>query len=536
MGNLSWKGIIYNNLGVLYKDRGEWDKALGFLEKSLKIREQYGDRRGIVSALDNLGVVFLRQGRLKEALFNLNRSFTTCQDIGAKDILPEIQSDLGEVHFGLGEQDTGFALVQGALDMAAKQSSRLNVGIAQRTLGQFHMSLGEWSKARERLKESEVVFGELHSRFQLAQSLEALGLCEIRMAVSEGLEDNRESSERVISTLHRAVEILAGLNFEKRLLQLAKTIKQSGLESQLSSILKQIDGSVSRIRKSKETVEEPAVFVQVGEGGDYVDHLRIYCFGRLRVYRPFETEEIPAKEWGSVKAKQILAYLVVRDAKRVGVTRDKLVDAVWPQIDPRSLGNTFHVTLSHLRKAVRVEKSDFVTSDGGVYRLNWEGKIWSDVSEFLSCLDKAARFQEEEKQHLMDMEYRKAADLYSSNLLEDFYEDWAEETRDQYREKYNVVFRKLAQSAWDKADYESCIRYLQSLLLSDPTDEQAHRMIMISYALLGSRTAAIRQFKVCENNMKRYLEIEPEPVTVDLHKRIKHGNPKDYRKLLSLVG
>ncbi len=536
MGNLSWKGIIYNNLGVLYKDRGEWEKALGFLERSLKIREQYQDRRGIASALDNLGVTFLSQGQIEKAGSYLDRSFEVCKQIGAKDILPLIQADLGMTYFRRGDRTKAEALVNDALRIASEQSSQLSMGTSKRTLGEFHLDLDELQQAEKLLRESKDVFEQLQSPFQLAQTLESLGICQARRAVSAGAAAKKKLSSESIQTLNRAVEILTGLNFEKRLLLLAENIRESKLDEQLGPVLEEIDQSISRIRKLKETVEEPAAFVQVGEGGDYVDHLRIYCFGRLRVYRPFETEEISAKEWGSVKAKQILAYLVVRDARRVGVTRDKLVDAVWPQIDPRSLGNTFHVTLSHLRKAVRPEKSDFLTSDGGVYRLNWEGKIWSDVSEFLSCLDKAVHFQEEEKQHLMDLEYRKAADLYCSNLLEDFYEDWAEETRDQYREKYNVVFRKLAQSAWDKSDYESCIRYLQSLLLSDPTDEEAHRMIMISYALLGSRTAAIRQFKVCENNMKRYLEIEPEPVTVDLHKKIKHGNPKDYRKLLSLVG
>lgn len=536
MGNLSWKGIIYNNLGVLYKDRGEWDKALGFLERSLKIREQYQDRRGMASALDNLGVTFLSQGQADKAWDYVNRSFEVCQEIGAKDILPLIQTDLGMVRFSRGEKENGLALVTDALDMATRQSSKLSTGIAKRTLGQFHLILRKWDRAEKMLQESQTVFEQLQSPFQLAQTLEFLGICEAHQAISPGAGKNRELLRRSAKTLHQAIKILSELNFEKRLLLLAEKIRQNGLDSDLAEVLKEIDQSISHMRKTKEVHREPDPPLQVAESGDYLDHLRIYCFGRLRVCRPFETEEIPAKEWGSVKAKQILAHLVVKDPKKIGVTRDKLVNAIWPEIDPRSLGNTFHVTLSHLRKAIKVEKSEYLISQSGVYRLNWEGKVWSDVSEFLSCLENALRYQKEEKHHLMDLEYKKAADLYSSNLLEDFYEDWAEEARDQYREKYNVVFRKLAQSAWDKSDYESCIRYLQSLLLSDPTDEEAHRMIMISYALLGSRTAAIRQFKVCENNMRRYLEIEPEPVTVDLHRKIKHGNPKDYRKLLDLVG
>jgi predicted ATPase/DNA-binding SARP family transcriptional activator len=536
MGNLSWKGIIYNNLGVLYKDKGEWEKALGHLEKSLKIREQYGDRRGMVSALDNLGMTFLAQGQLDKAFDYVNRSFSICQEIGAKDILPLIQSDLGKVKLRLNHHQKAFELISGALDLATKQSSKLSMGIAKRNLGQFYLSLEEWEKAEALLEESSSIFEELKSPFQQARTLQSLGFCLAQMATSEEQERKKDLIKRAIETLNRASRIFSELNLERRLTFLADRIKQSSTKSELTPALKEIEQKTTHVRVKREGEEKPESPVGMGISGDYIDHLRIYCFGRFRVYRPYETEEIPAKEWGSVKAKQILACLVVKDAKRIGVTRDKLVDAIWPEIDPQSLGNTFHVTLSHLRKAIGKERGEYLLSQTGVYRLNWEGKVWSDVGEFLSCLDNAFRFQKEQKFHLMDSEYQRAAELYSSNLLEDFYERWSEEARDEYREKYNIVFWRLARSAWEKSDYEKCIHYLQSLLLADPADEEAHRMIMLSYALLGSRTAAIRQFKVCEENLKRYLEIEPEPETVNLHKKIKHGNPKDYRKLLTLVG
>ncbi len=534
MANLSWKGIIYNNLGVLYKDRGEWEKALAFLEKSLKIREQYGDRRGMVSALDNLGATFLAQGQIQKALDYLDRSFAICKEIGAKDILPLIQSDLAEVHFQLNHHEKAITLAEEALELATKQASKLSLGITKRTLGRFYFSLGEWKKAEKLLRESKAIFEEMGSPFQLAQTLECLGVGWAKRSAPFESKEKDNLIRKSIKTLNRTIQILSGLNFHKRLTLLKERIKKERLESELAPILREIDRRAVQVRgKKMERGLQPKVTVSIS--GDLMDHLRIYCFGRLRVYRPYETEEVPVREWGSIKAKQILAYLVVKDTKKIGVTRDKLVDAIWPEIDPRSLGNTFHVTLSHLRKAIEKRKGEYLTSQAGVYRLNWEGKIWSDTGEFLSRLKEASRYQSQGKVHLMDLEYRKAAELYSSDLLEDFYERWTEETRDEYRQKYNVVFRRLAQSAWDKSDYESCIRYLQSLLLSDPTDEDAHQMIMLSYALLGNRTSAIRQFKVCENNMRRYLEIEPAPETVDLYKKIKHGNPKDYRKLLSLV-
>ena len=536
MGNLSWKGIIYNNLGVLYKDRGEWEKALGFLEKSLKIREQYGDRRGMVSALDNLGMTCLAQGQSDKALDYVNRSFAICREIGAKDILPLIQADLGKVHFRLNRHQEGFNLIKDAVNAAAEQSSKMSLGIAKRTLGQFYLSLEEWERAQRPLRESLQIFEELKSPFQQARSLESLGFSLAQMAAAEKADKRRVLLGRSLDALNQAIRIFSQLNLEKGLILLKQKIAQSSLGPELSPVLKEIERKTSHTKVKRKAKERADVSLPVGISGDYIDDLRIYCFGRLRVYRPYETEEITAKQWGSVKARQILACLVVKDPKKIGMTRDKLVDAIWPEIDPQSLGNTFHVTLSHLRKAMGKEKGEYITSQAGVYRLNWEGKVWSDVGEFLACLDNAERFRKEQKLHLMDMEYQRAAELYSSNLLEDCYERWAEEARDEYRDKYNVVFWRLARSAWEKSDYERCIHYLQSLLLSDPADEEAHRMIMLSYAVLGSRTAAVRQFKVCEQNLRRYLEVEPEPETVNLHRKIKHGNPKDYKKLLSLVG
>jgi tetratricopeptide (TPR) repeat protein len=530
MGNLCWKGILYNNLGVLYQDRGEWKEALGFFEKSLKIREQYGDRRGMVSALENLGSASLSQGQVEKALTYLDKSVKLCQEIGAKEVLPFVQVRLGEAYFKLNDFENAKHYLESALEISTKQSSRLAMGMAKRSLARFHSGLKDWENAENLFEESEKIFEDLKSTYQLAQTESNWGLSlaqKAREAESQRKKENTEKSEKMYK---KAIQILVDLGFDKRLKLLAEEIRESRLELKLAQVLKEITQKLKQMETKKKVEKQPETKALLEVTGDYIDHLRIYCFGRLRVYRPYESEEIPTKEWGSGKAKQILAYLVVNDPKKIGVTRDKLVNAIWPEIDPHTLGNTFHVTLSHLRKALEKERSEYIISQGGFYRLNWEGKVWSDVHEFLSHLDKALHFEKEEKLHPADLEYQKAAELYSSNLLEDFYENWAETVRDEYREKYRTVFGKLSHLALEKFDYEKCIHHTQFLLLSDPTDEEAHRMIMLSYMLLGSRTAAVKQYKVCQENLRRYLDIEPEPETVSLYKKIKQGL-KDTRSL-----
>ena len=54
--------MAYNNLGVLYKDLGEIEKAKHFYEKALEINPKFSD------AYNNLGVVLTSLGKSQEAI------------------------------------------------------------------------------------------------------------------------------------------------------------------------------------------------------------------------------------------------------------------------------------------------------------------------------------------------------------------------------------------------------------------------------------------------------------------------------------
>jgi DNA-binding SARP family transcriptional activator len=486
----------------------------------------------MVSALENLGSASLSQGQVDKALTYLEKSVKLCQEIGAKEVLPFVQGRLGEAYFKLKNFDKARHYLESALELSTKQSSKLAMGMAMRSLATLYCGLKDWEKADKLFEESSKIFGDLKSTYQLAQTEARWALSLAQRAGEVESQRKKESIERSEKMYRKAIQVLADLGFEKRLKLLVEDIRENGLDRELNLILKEITQKLKQMAAKKKAEKQREAKALVEVTGDYIDHLRIYCFGRLRVYRPYEPEEIPPKEWISGKARQILAYLVVNDPKRIGVTRDKLVDAIWPEADPHSLSNTFHVTLSHLRKALEKGKSEYLVSQGGVYRLDWDGKVWSDVHEFLARLDKALNLDKEGKLHPADLEYQKASDLFSSNLLEDFYENWAETARGEYQEKYRTLFRRLSHLAFEKFDHEKCIRHTQSLLLSDPTDEEAHRLIMLSHALLGSRSAAIRQYKACQENLRRYLDIQPEADTVSLLAKIKQGDLKGSRSLI----
>ena len=61
-------GKSYNNIGNIYLNQGNYEKALEYYEKSLKISEEIGCKKGMGSTLGNIGLIYHNQGNYEKAL------------------------------------------------------------------------------------------------------------------------------------------------------------------------------------------------------------------------------------------------------------------------------------------------------------------------------------------------------------------------------------------------------------------------------------------------------------------------------------
>ena len=59
--------IAYGNLGLIYRTRGELDKAEEMFRKGLKIDEKIGRLEGMASDYGNLGLIYRTRGELDKA-------------------------------------------------------------------------------------------------------------------------------------------------------------------------------------------------------------------------------------------------------------------------------------------------------------------------------------------------------------------------------------------------------------------------------------------------------------------------------------
>ncbi|RAM50079.1 MAG: hypothetical protein C6Y22_18630, partial [Hapalosiphonaceae cyanobacterium JJU2] len=83
IGDKQGEGNSLNNLGLAYKNLGEYKRAIDYHNQSLTIAKAIGDRQGEAKSLNNLGLALLRSGNPKAAEQNLRNSIAVKEAIRA---------------------------------------------------------------------------------------------------------------------------------------------------------------------------------------------------------------------------------------------------------------------------------------------------------------------------------------------------------------------------------------------------------------------------------------------------------------------
>jgi two-component SAPR family response regulator len=151
---------------------------------------------------------------------------------------------------------------------------------------------------------------------------------------------------------------------------------------------------------------------------------------------------------------------------------------------------------------------------------NWQSDHWLDVSAFENKARQGLARPLEiltlpEAQHLED-----ALQLYTGELLEGFYADWALRERERLRSLYLNTLAHLMRFYQQQGVYDKSLLYGQKILDLDPLREEVHRDMMRLYVAHGQRPLAIRQYQVCCNLLAEELGITAMEETRTLYAQI----------------
>ncbi len=178
--------------------------------------------------------------------------------------------------------------------------------------------------------------------------------------------------------------------------------------------------------------------------------------------------------------------------------RERLMDALWPDLAPREAAPRLHKAAHYARAAV--QRPDAVVLRGEMVSLFPGSDIRIDIDDFDSA---AARV-------LPGGDPGAAAAVLDTfpgePLAADIFEPWAAGTRERLVFLRASLLRQAGR--WEQ------------LLEIDPTDEEAHLALMKAHVQAGDRGAALRQFERMDTVLRRELGVGASPAAAELRRQV----------------
>jgi DNA-binding SARP family transcriptional activator len=223
--------------------------------------------------------------------------------------------------------------------------------------------------------------------------------------------------------------------------------------------------------------------------------------------------------WKRQSAKTLTKLLAVQPGH--ALHREQITDVLWPGVDEESALNSFGKALHAARHALEPELPR--RKDSAYLRLA-DGRLILNTEHVVVDADWFEQLAEDAMRHGDIEAYEAALAAYGGELLpEDRYEGWCSERRSILVESHIRLLLGMAEALEGRGAYNDAADRLRDVIGQDPTREAVHRRLMRLYARMGTPDQAVRQFRLCEDVLRRELDLAPQPETVSLYDEIVTG-------------
>jgi DNA-binding SARP family transcriptional activator len=220
------------------------------------------------------------------------------------------------------------------------------------------------------------------------------------------------------------------------------------------------------------------------------------------------------------KAMALLSTLALH--LESGVPREALLETLWPEQDVSQSTVSLNSLVYSLHRRLRDDAQDAtaVVYANGSYYLNRKAGFNTDIACFDALVDRGNWLVSAGRESAAFDAYRQAIGFYRGDLSagSDVY---AVIERERLRARFLTVLARLADCAYRDGDFLAAMDYALRLLAFDPCREDAHRMVMRAHVHRGERAQALRQYRLCENVLRREFDAPPEATTTELFDQIR---------------
>ncbi|MBM3270260.1 MAG: winged helix-turn-helix domain-containing protein [Candidatus Sericytochromatia bacterium] len=248
--------------------------------------------------------------------------------------------------------------------------------------------------------------------------------------------------------------------------------------------------------------------------------LAVRCLGAFEI--AVDGTTLPHGAFKRQKAVKALQYLVAHRGRPV--SRESLMELLWPGANPQLAARNLRVILHDLRRALDLARNgrDFVHSSGESVVLEG-GTIWVDAEEFVGAVREAESFERSGRGDLALGSSARALDLYCGDFLAgDASSGWALIAREQLRELFFSAARLAIRQHSRRGELTAAMAVCWRGLELEPSREELHYSLITLLRDAGRRDDALRQYQACWRVLRRDLGVAPGPDLEALHETLTH--------------
>ncbi|MBN1322755.1 MAG: tetratricopeptide repeat protein [Methanotrichaceae archaeon] len=176
IGDRLEEGAVLGNVGLAYADLSEPLKALEFYKQALAIHREVGDRRGEGSALSNMGLAYADLGEPLKALEFYEQSLAIHREIGDKKGEGNALNSKGNAYAAMGKPRQALQLFKQALTIAREIGDKRGEGIALGNIANTYYALGDLRRALDLNEQHLAITREIGDRRGEGADLGNMGL------------------------------------------------------------------------------------------------------------------------------------------------------------------------------------------------------------------------------------------------------------------------------------------------------------------------------------------------------------------------
>ena len=214
---------------------------------------------------------------------------------------------------------------------------------------------------------------------------------------------------------------------------------------------------------------------------------------------------------GTSVRRKVLALLCFLITKAdLAATRDQVLDALWPELDPEIAINSLNQTLYFLR---RVFEENYTEDLSPGYVHHDSDVIWLDPELVTARSVECRRLIHDMPPRPSPDDVERLTVLYRGRFALDFeYEEWASAYRDSLHAAYLEIVERSVLDDFSSGHYDRGIRVARRALDVDATAEQIEVALLRLYRVSGAHAAAAEQYAHYATYMREELGVEPPPL------------------------